>query len=248
MARRLSIERRQKRYRQYAAHLRKRSRVRQAVLYWWSPLLLIAIVGLLLTTTLWQSIYRWTPLYRQPQEKRAHYLPIAGLRLVHASSDAIAAIIRTGNINRQTLSLSDDDVGISLQAPLIEPRYPSTSSFNPLILVGQTKRSTLSTLHLPQKIYRHTPPPPRTITVTCDTALTQSNYSPTFERWTKEELANMQPGTARYQVTLDAKGLPILILRLAPIGQETVDLRKIRTILEQTRGKHAVTGELTITW
>ncbi len=245
MARRLSIERRQKRYRQYAAHLRKQSRTRQAILYWWGPFVIASLILGLLGLTLFQRGMPWqrteAPLYN----RGGVYLQVASLRLVSATSDEIAEIVRVGNVRRRVDALTDEDVGISLQTPSVAPIPLGWGITPPMRMYYQV---------VPKRGGRSFPP--LTVTeepvqipfaVRCDETLEAVAYVPKIASQTR---LNVEPkhGRARFDVTLDEQGIPTTVLRIVPTGEETAYLRQLRMALEQTRGEGAAVGCVRITW
>lgn len=234
MARNLNIERRRKLIRHYQAMRRRRSPVRRAFTYWWGTLLLSALtVGALATT-----VHGWCAEGRVTRAEGAKPLRAPGLQLRLASATQVAELMRLGNARRSAMALSDREVGITLDGALPEPEPLGGKPLAPLVLEvaiagAQEAQATLlpPAYAGPEAASDARAEKARAFEVTLDTALAEAGFP------APEAPALVEgPGRAVFQVALDGVGRPESVLRLAPAGEESADLRRLRLALSAQRG------------
>lgn len=243
MARRLNIERRRKRVRQYTARRRRRSPVRRAFSYWWGTglllLLTFAVMGPLTARVL--------TTMGAPEAPEHYQLQPAGLRLVQVPAEAIAKAVRQGSVKRQTAALDDAEIGLSLAAKAPEPAVMPVAPLSPMpFSKGETREVTSVVEFLPeadvgQEVDVADSSP---VVVRMDAALEKAGF--TLRSLPKPPAGSR--GWVIFRVELDANGNAETVLREAPGGEETAWLRELRMTLAFGKGTRACRGFCHIIW
>lgn len=219
--------------------LRRSNRRRKSVLsFWWGPLLICALAGCGFVAVACK-------LSNQPNFEV--YQPEASLYVVHVTEEQIEKLYQAENVRSQAMSLSDEDVGISLDAILPEPQERQAIRMVPMNL--QAERPPLYVLpvdaYLP-KMREHTPEytGEAEILWVADSALRASRFAVTLPYFADDEGL----GEVRFAVELNEAGHVVEALRFAPAGAETERLRQLREAILKGRGRQAARGEVRIFW
>lgn len=243
MARRLNIERRRKRVRQYTARRKQRSPVRRALTYWWGTglvvLLTAAALGPLAAKVVAQTM---TPV--APERYR---LPPAGLTLVHVPTAALEKAIRLGTVRRQASALTDGDIGLSLATKAPEPAPLPTMPLPPLSLAreeAQVAPSPVAFLPNADVSAAANAPASGPLMVRLDAPLEKVD----FRLQRVPEPSTPGRGSATFWVTLDAEGRVDTVLREWPKGEETPWLRELRVAIALGKGSGPANGRCAFIW
>lgn len=219
--------------------LRRSNRRRKSVLsFWWGPLLLCALMVCGFVAVAFK---------RSQQPAIEVYQPEASLHMVYVTEAQIEKIYQVENVHNQAMALSDEDVGISLDAILPEPQMRQPQRMEPMLLqVEKSPPHTLSVDAYLPKMREHTPEytGEAEILWSADAALRASRFAVTLPYFADDEGL----GEVRFAVALNETGHVIEALRFAPAGAETVRLRQLREAILKGRGRQAARGEVRIFW
>ena len=241
MPRRLNIERRRKRIRHYTARRRRRSPLRRAFSFWWSAVTVTAAAAALMGAA-------FAKTFRAPGSWRSVSGPMpASLAVLHASEEAVASLIRMGNVRRQTLALSNADIGISLVPLLPEPRRsaggrpPAAPAAAPKAPLAEPPRT------LPQAFALEEVPAlaaPKGTLFRPDARLRVADFRCAMPK----APSGTSAGVARFWVALDGAGRPETVLRLSPKGAESPWLKQVRLAVLAGQGSGTAAGMATVAW
>jgi hypothetical protein len=219
--------------------LRKSNRKRKSAFsFWWGPVLIcgLSFAGFIATAVKLS--------YKHPA---VIPLPEAGLYMVHATAKVVEQLQRVENVRRQALALSDAEVGISLDAELPDPlaHVGKAVAFDAEIAPEPEVYDRGTDAYLPQM---YTPrvglPCGMSLVFVADAALTERAFTATLPYFQDQP----QFEEARFQVVLNETGHVIEILRFAPAGAETTQLRQVREALLKGYGNGPASGEIRVFW
>ncbi len=172
-------------------------------------------------------------------------LPKCGLRLVTVSEAEYHAQMYAEQMVPEKERLTDEDVGISLTSPVLEPRALTHAPLDTLMLPEKKIHFDVLASTLPAMVPAKPMVLPEVSTVNYHTSQTLAavRFRPVFEGLPIEE-----NGEARFYIVLNEKGKPVDVIRFAPTGVESPTHAAIRRALLATKGKRQAEGTITVQW